>query len=81
MALEYFNITVILELWICQGNVNIQQSSVHNIFNLISKRYYNAVSGKLSPRKIAPRLGFDLVLGLELGLGAIFNGISCPGTS
>ena len=40
------------------------------------------VSGKLTPRKIAPRLGpgFGLGLVLELGLGAIFLRSNCPRT-
>ena len=45
-------------------------------------RYCVRVSGKLSPRKIAPRsgLGFGLGLVLELGSGAIFLGGNFPRT-
>ena len=45
-----------------------------NLVNLLTHYILLMVSGKLPPRKIAPRSGsgFGLGLALELGLGAIF---------
>ena len=59
------------------GNVKCENVFKHVQSNVaIASNYQSWVSGKLPPRKIAPRSvsGFGLGLALELGPGTIFRG-------